>query len=71
MPQTEPCYKSNASEADQRIWKHAGMCEAERVLIYSPDTDVYTIGLGLISMHCKQFIIQLNLPHTLQKICKS
>lgn len=69
MPEPEPGYKSNACEADQRIWKHAVICEAETVLIYSPDTDVhvYTIGLGLISMHCKQFIIQLNLPHTLQK----
>ena len=44
-------YLSNASEVDTRIWRHATQTCANRVLIYSPDTDVYNIGLGLIDEH--------------------
>lgn len=40
VPQPEPLSKSNAIEADMRIWRHAVMCNANSVLIYSPDTDV-------------------------------
>ena len=41
VPQPEPKYYSNAKEADLRIWRHAAMCDASNVLIYSPNKDVY------------------------------
>lgn len=53
VPQPEPQYYSNAKEADLRIWRHAIMCEASNVhvLIYSPDKDIYNIGLALSLCH--------------------
>ena len=34
-------YYYNAEEADSRIWRHAVQCNANVILIYSPDTDIY------------------------------
>ena len=39
-----------------RIWHHAYQSKATKILIYSPDTDVYSIGLPL-HQDC---IIQIN-----------
>lgn len=37
------------------------VCKANVVLIYSPDTDIYNVGLGLLHVcTSKQFSIQLN-----------
>lgn len=48
-----------------RIWRHACQTKASRILIYSPDTDVYNIGLAMTSITTYgEFIIQLNLPHS-------
>ena len=41
----EPCYHSNAEEADTRIWLHIKHSTGNRKLIFSPDTNVYHIGL--------------------------
>ena len=41
----EPCYHSNAEEADIRIWMHVKHSAGNRKLLFSPDTDVYPIGL--------------------------
>ena len=41
----EPCYHSNAEEADTRIWLHVKHSAGNRKLIFSPDNDVYHIGL--------------------------
>ena len=61
IPQPEPLYLSNAKEANQRIWQHVTNCSTENVLVYSPDTDVYTIGMSLSTVHnSKQVTVQLN-----------
>ena len=60
IPQPEPLYLSNYKEVDQR-WRHVTNCSTENVLVYSPDTDVYTIGMFLSTVHnSKQVIVQLN-----------
>ena len=41
----EPCYHSNAEEADTRVWLHVTHSAGNRKHIFSPDTDVYHIGL--------------------------
>ena len=65
FPQPEPAYSSNSPEADMLLWRHALQSNAVRVLMYSPDTDVYNIGLSLISTHPNtDFIIQLNVPYS-------
>ena len=66
IPEVAPHYNSNAEEADIRVWRHAVQSRSDRVLIYSPDTDVYNIGLGLLQDTTKQFIVQLNVPHSAQ-----
>jgi len=57
---------SNAEEADHRIWRHATQCNANNILIYSLDTDIYNIGLSLANQPTKNYVIQLNVPHSLQ-----
>ena len=61
--QPEPIYMSTAQEADIRLWRHAINSQAHDILIYSPDTDVYNIGLGLIYGLSAEYIIQLNPLH--------
>lgn len=64
VPQPEPQYHPNAKEADQLVWRHAVMCPSSTVLIFSPDTDIFVIGLGILSGYSKQFVVQNNLPHS-------
>ena len=47
VPQPEPQYHSNAKEADQLVWCHVVMCPASTVLIFSPDTNNFVIGLEI------------------------
>ena len=66
LPVTDLKYSSNAEEADMRIWRHATQTSVQHILVYSPDTDVYNIGLPIIqerqlSIEC---IVQLNVPHS-------
>ena len=57
-------YYSTAEEADSRIWRHAIQSQASNILIYSPDTDVYNIGLSFLNQHrTTTYVIQLNIPH--------
>ena len=62
IPQTLASFNSNAMEADMRVWRHATMSHYDHVLIYSPDTDVYNIGLIMPTCRSKPIIVQINLP---------
>ena len=67
--QQEGKYYSNAEEADNRIWRHAVQCNAQVILIYSRDTDVYNIGLSHMSLKPGTiYFIQLNLQHSDESI---
>lgn len=58
-PQPEPLYTCNAEETDTRVWRHVKITECVRILVMSPDTDVYHIGLPLIHRQ-KEIVIQIN-----------
>lgn len=62
LPEPIRKYETNAEEADMIIWRHAIECEGRRILIYSPDTDVYVIGLPLVNPS-REYIVQNNVPH--------
>ena len=51
----------NAEETDTRIWLHILNSTIQPVLILSPDTDTYHIGLALLPP-VKEVIIQLSSP---------
>ena len=53
-------YRTNSEEADSRIWRHATQSTARKMLICSPDTDIYNIGLNYISSTSKHYIIKIN-----------
>lgn len=48
-------------ETNTRIWLHVFNSTAQRMLILSPDTDTYHIGLALLPP-VKEVIIQLSSP---------
>ena len=54
-PQPLPIFRSEAEETDSRIWLHCLKSAGSRKLLYSPDTDIYHIGLP---------IVQEKLPHS-------
>ena len=57
-PQPDPKYNSNAEETDTRLWVHVKQTEYTRILVLSPDTDIYHIGLPLTRQN-KQVVIQV------------
>ena len=59
----DPCLRhdSDADESDIRIWIHAKHSTGSKEYILSPDTDVYHIGLPLISS-MEETIIQISRP---------
>ena len=69
VPQPYPPYTTTAEEADQRVWRHATQCSSNKILIYSPDNDIYNIGLGCnnVSMHSKIYVIQLNVTYAIEE----
>lgn len=56
-----PSYSTNMDESDMRIWLHSLHTSGRKILVFSPDTDVYHIGLGVArNMTEKHIIIQLS-----------
>lgn len=65
LPIPDLRYRSNSNEADMRIWRHVTQTCASHVLVYSPDTDIYNIGLSVLAkLPDKDIIVQLNVPHS-------
>ena len=48
----------NAEETDTKIWLHVKQTECGKILLLSPDTDVYHIGMAFI--RGKQVIVQIS-----------
>ncbi len=44
LPHSTERFRSNAQEADMRVWRHATQTQHQHVLVYSPDTDVYNVN---------------------------
>ena len=58
-----PYLWSNADEGDLRVWLHCIHTAGRRKLIFSPDTDVYHIGLTVpFGREDSDVIVQLNKP---------
>ena len=59
--QIAPQYCSNAEESDLRIWRHVTQGNFHRVkyIVYSPDTDVYHIGLKYICNTNSEVVVQI------------
>lgn len=56
-----PTFSSNVDEADMHIWLHCVHSAGNRIMIFSPDTDVYHISITLVGlMPDKQIIVQLS-----------
>ena len=57
-----PAITSNVDEADLRVWLHCKHSQGTKVLIYSPDTDIYHIGMTKIPSELtnKDVIVQLS-----------
>ena len=54
-----PTAHGDHEEADTRVWLHCMTSSCDRIIIYSPDTDVYFIGLPLIRPANKSVFVQL------------
>ena len=60
IPQELPYLRSNAEETDLRIWLHCMHSTGSRKMLYSPDTDVYNIGLPIMQEnHSLEIYIEL------------
>ena len=57
-----PAFNCTADESDTRIWLHVKYSAGEKKFIVSPDTDVYHIGLPLLSSTASQVMVQLSRP---------
>jgi DNA-directed RNA polymerase subunit M/transcription elongation factor TFIIS len=53
-----PHLESNSEETDLRVWLHCKHAYGSKILIYSPDTDIYHIGLPLVDSLCDVYIQQ-------------
>ena len=53
----KPMLDSNHEEGDSRVWRHAFQSQGDTILIYSPDTDTYHIGLPLLEKYVSTHVI--------------
>ncbi len=63
LPTSAPQYLSTAEEADLRVWRHVQQSSETTILVYSPDTDIYNIGLTTLP-ESKNVIVQVNVPQS-------
>lgn len=54
-----PLLTSNADESDTMVWLHVVHSAGTRKLVFSPDTDVYHIGLPLLNSYTFDVYVQL------------
>lgn len=59
-PQCDAQLTCNAEESDTRIWLHAITLNCQKIYILSPDTDVYHIGLPIITDTHLNVIVRLS-----------
>ena len=55
-----PSLVCDAEESDTRVWLHVLRSSGHKKLLYSPDTDVYHIGLTLIDPSVHDVYVQLS-----------
>ena len=55
-----PLLASNAEESDTRVWLHAFNSAGNKKLVFSPDTDVYHIGLPFLRPDLHDVYVQLS-----------
>ena len=52
-------YSNNHKEADTKVWLHARVTEFSSIIIYSPDNDIFNIGLGILEkLEGKHILVQ-------------
>ena len=61
LSQQDDRYNTDGEESDIRIWRHVKQCEGEKILVYSPDTDVSNVGIGIYNEIGKEVIVQVNI----------
>ena len=66
LPESTQRFRSNAQEADMRLWRHATQTQHTRIMVYSPDTDVYNIGI-MMAQPTHHYVVQINLPHAIPR----
>lgn len=66
LPHSSTRFRSNAQEADMRVWRHATQTQHQRILVYSPDTDVYNTGIAM-AQSTQHYVVQINLPHSIPR----
>ena len=59
LKQPNPAYTCNAAETDTRLWLHVKKSSSTTFLVFSPDTDVYHVGLPL-QCDNKKVIVQIS-----------
>ena len=59
-PQSDDALSCNTEEADTRIWLHVANSAGHKKLALSPDTDVYHIGLSIVTETDLDVLVRLS-----------